>query len=206
MNFSKTTVRTWSSDKHKAKTVKQISEIDMPFVRIGCSGDPSENWNHTLSVCRDIAGAGKEIVIITRHWCILTDNQLEQIKALPICINTSVSALDEDSDMAISLMQYARLKPFCKSALRVISCDFNQNNEKGAKLSKIQDALLSNENVIETVFRPTSKNKFVTDGVVNVAKHKFVRSVQLSSKRNDSIFMGKCAACKEKCGAAFDKT
>lgn len=205
-DFSTTVVKDWESEKSKAQIIRRISKIDMPFVRIGCSGDPSEAWERTIQICKDISVAGKEIVIITRHWGLLTNRQLEEIKPLNLCINTSVSALDADSELGISLSQYARLKPFCKSVLRIISCDFNVENERGAGLKKIQDQLFENENTIDTVFRPTKKNPLVVEGVVNVVKTKFLGTNTLASKRNQRTYFGKCDTCVEKCGVGELKT
>ena len=62
----------------------------MPFIRICCSGDPSEDWEHTINIIKQIRdnsqltlfdiSSTKQIVIITRHWKQLTDFQLNEIK------------------------------------------------------------------------------------------------------------------------------
>ena len=75
-DFSKTVLRYFENKKHENKIVLQISKIKLDFVRIGCSGDPSENWEHTINICKVICRANKEIVIITKHWTNLTDEYL----------------------------------------------------------------------------------------------------------------------------------
>jgi hypothetical protein len=172
----------------------------MPFVRIGCSGDPSENWEHTVKICKIISYANKEIIIITRHWQTLTKQQLLEFTKMNICINTSVSALDRPEIMQHCLTQYKRVKPFCKSVLRIVSCDFNLHNETGKQLHKIQERLFENESTLDTVFRPSKNNKFVMDGIINVKKAGFNGSKQLMSKRNKKTYTGKCSACLEMCG------
>lgn len=154
IDFSKSIERHFVNDKHRQYIVKKIEKIDMPFIRIGCSGDPSENWEHTISIIEHLrynnqlslfsVESQKQIVIITRHWNILTDVQIERLSKYNVCINTSVSALDNDKLILNSLKQYNRLKPFCKSVLRVVTCDFNYNNEQGKIMAEIQRMLLKN--------------------------------------------------------------
>jgi len=137
-DFGKTVERHFINESHKRQILSQIDNIKMPFIRIGVSGDPSENWNHTISILKIISRCNKEIVIITRHWTILTDEQLKYFSTINICVNTSVSALDKPELMQKCLDQYRRIKPYCKSVLRIISCDFNLLNETGHRLAKIQ--------------------------------------------------------------------
>ena len=84
---------------HTNKIVKQIKSMDMPFVRIGEMGDPSENWEHTIYVCKEISSSGKKIVIVTKHWNLISDNILKDISCLDLCINTSISAIDDDEQI-----------------------------------------------------------------------------------------------------------
>ena len=51
IDFSKTVLRNFKSRKHEQNIIKQINKIDMPFIRMGVSGDPSDNWQHTLDIC-----------------------------------------------------------------------------------------------------------------------------------------------------------
>jgi DNA repair photolyase len=104
-DFSKTVFRDFESNKHLAKIKRQIRKINMPFIRMGTMGDPSENWDHTLYICKSLQTEQqlelfpqerKEIVIITKHWNNLSDKQLLELKQCKICINTSISVLDDD--------------------------------------------------------------------------------------------------------------
>lgn len=215
IDFSKSIERHFKSEKHRTLIVNQIEKIDMPFIRIGCSGDPSENWEHTINIIKQIKensqlslfdiSSKKQIVIITRHWNTLSNEQLKEIQKYNICINTSVSALDNYSLIEKSLSQYNRLKPYCKSVLRVISCDFNEQNNTGKQMAEIQRKLFKNDIVIDTIFRPSSKNKFVLDGVINVKKMGFMKSKVLVSKFNKKAFLGKCENCLEMCGLNIKK-
>jgi len=172
----------------------------MPFIRIGASGDPSENWEHTFNILKTVSKCNTEIIIITRHWTLLTDEQLQLMSRMNICINTSVSALDDYEMLERSLDQYNRIKPYCKSVLRIISCDFNLNNPIGKQLAEIQHNLFKNESTLDTVFRPSKNNRFITDGIINVKEEVFNGKKQLASKFNRKTYMGKCSTCKEMCG------
>ena len=210
IDFSKSIERNFESEAHRLQIVRQIEKIDMDFIRIGCAGDPSENWEHTLKIIKQIKESSqlslfdisskKQIVIITRHWKILTDEQLNTIKKYNICINTSVSALDNETLINTALEQYNRLKPYCKSVLRIVSCDFNKSNKTWIKMAEIQRELFKNELTIDTVFRPSSKNEFVLNGIINTKKMSFMKSKQLISKMNKKAFIGKCQNCLEMCG------
>lgn len=199
-DFTKTVLRDFESEQHKREILSQIDKIRMPFIRIGCSGDPSEDWQHTFKILKTLSRCNSEIVIITRHWTLLTDEQLSYLSRINICINTSVSALDNQEMLNRSLEQYNRIKPFCKSVLRIISCNFNLNNEAGKRLAAIQNGLFKNGSTLDTVFRPSKNNKFVTDGIINVKEEVFNGKKQLASKFNRKTFMGKCSSCREMCG------
>lgn len=210
IDFSKSIERNFENEQHRNLIVKQIEKIDMPFIRIGCSGDPSENWQHTINIIKQIRensqlslfdiSSKKQIVIITRHWNTLTNNQLKEISKYNICINTSVSALDNERLIKKSLDEYNRLKYFCKSVLRIVSCDFNEDNLIGKEMAEIQRKLFKNELTIDTVFRPSSKNEFFLNGIINVKKMQFMNSKALISKFNKKAFIGKCQNCLEMCG------
>lgn len=199
-DFTKTVLRDFKSPKHKQYIVKQISKIKLPFVRIGTMGDPSENWEHTLKICKAIAPANKEIVIITKHWNTLTDSHLQEIAKLNICINTSVSALDRPGHLERSVGEFLRLKPFCKSILRIVSADFNLENATGHSLSKLQSHLFTYTPTLDTVLRVSKNNKLVTDGVILVKRTKFLGKSCWASKYNKKTYLGKCGSCHEMCG------
>lgn len=186
--------------KHENKIIRDIEKIDMPFVRIGEMGDPSESWEHTIDVCKIISKAKKKIVIITKHWNELSENLLNEIKRLDITINTSVSALDNVHERDYRIFQYHRLKNYCNSVLRIVSCDFNKSNCEGRAKSEIQKELFKNENVIDTVFRPSKQNLLVLNGVIKVKKVKFLKQNVLASVYNKNTYFSGCKNCPEKCG------
>lgn len=204
-DFTKTILRDFESLRHQRLIIKQINSADMPFIRIGCSGDPSECWEHCFNILDKVKRCNKEIVIITKHWQPIKDEFLSILHKLKICINTSISALDTQEQISFRLNEYNRLKPFCKSMLRIVSCDFNKNNEEGLYKSLIQEELFRNENTIDTVFRPSKNNPFVLNSVINTSIGKFINGKQLMSKFNRKTYIGNCHSCIEKCGIFNDK-
>lgn len=204
-DFSKTKLRFFENEKHIKRTINQINKIDMPFIRIGTSGDPSENWEHALSIIDKIKDCEKEIVIITKHWTNLTDEQILRLTKYKICINTSTSALDESKLLNNALFQHERLKMYCKAILRIVSCDFNKENKKGLELSKVQDYIFKNYDCLDTVFRVSKNNQLVTDRIINIHETKFMGKKCNVSKFNKKAFFGKCKNCLEMCGLNMGK-
>lgn len=199
-DFSVTVLRHFKNLSHERNVINKINKVDIPFIRIGNSGDPSEAWEHTFNILQKIKRCNKEIVIITKHWNKIPDEFLDDLRMLKICINTSISALDSVEQIEYRLNEYNRLKPFCKSMLRVVSCDFNKENSTGLKLSLLQDDLFKNDNIIDTVFRPSKNNPLVIDEIIKTTVSKFMSGKQLMSKFNRKTYIGNCGNCIEKCG------
>lgn len=197
----------FKDEEHKNRIIREIKACDMPFVRIGEMGDPSLAWEHTLKVCEEIAAAGKPIVIITKHWKSIPAKDLKRVAALKLCINTSVSALDNQGDMEHRIQQFERLKPYCNSVLRIVSCDFNRENADGFDRAIIQEELfkIGGENALDTVFRPSANNHFVVKGIIKTEKVKFMRSMVLASVYNKDTYRGMCQTCPEMCGVTLKK-
>jgi len=187
---------------HESEIIRAIKCIEMPFIRIGEMGDPSDNWEHTIKICDTISLAGKPIVIITKHWGKLNAKQLKYIEKLKLCINTSISALDNEQEIIHRLEQYEILKHHCMSVLRIVSCDFNTKNKEGAKRNKVQESLFKNEDIIDTVFRPYKNNKLVLNNVINVKKIRFLKSDVLASVYRPNPYLGYCGKCPDQCGIA----
>ena len=163
-------------------------------------GDPSEDWDHTFRVCDKIAIAGKPVVIITKHWKIIPDYLLMKIGKMDVCINTSISALDDEIQIEHRLEQFHRLKGICNSVLRIVSCDFNRDNADGFDRAIIQEELFKLGRCIDTVFRPNDKNFFVVNGIIKTRKVDFLRSRVLASVYHDGAYLGRCETCPDLCG------
>jgi hypothetical protein len=211
-DFTKTVLRSFENESHLQRIKKQIEKVKLPFIRMGTMGDPSENWEHTLNICELLQQEKqlslfkkevKEIVIITKHWTNLTELQLNRLSKLKVCINTSISALDNYTLLNNSLIQFEILKKYCRSVLRIVSCDFNKENEIGLKLSILQDEIFKKYNCLDTVFRVSKNNKLVKDGIINISKTKFLGKNAIVSKYNRKTYFGNCNNCKEMCGVTM---
>jgi len=134
----------------------------------------------------------------------LTDSQLLELAKYPICINTSVSALDSDEGhLWQSVNEFERVRPYCKSVLRIVSADFNQANPEGRRLSEIQDKLFRYTPTLDTVLRVLPHNKLVKDGIIKIRKSKFLGKKQYMSKYNRKTYTGHCSTCREMCGVTI---
>jgi hypothetical protein len=190
----------FQDDRHINNILNKINRIDMPFIRIGEMGDPSEYWEHTIEICEIIKEAGKKIVIITKHWKLISDELLDRIGKLDLYINTSISALDNDNEIEYRLKQFNRLKNYCHSSLRIVSCDFNIENNEGVIRGEIQKRLFKNYPIIDTVFRPNKENPLVRNNIINVYKVRFLKSNVLASMYNENPYLGFCLDCPDMCG------
>ena len=125
-------------------------------------------------------------------------SQLNRIKNLNICINTSVSAID--NNLYKNIEEYELLKNYCKSILRVVSFDFNTKNKKGLDYDLIQTWIFNNYDVLDTVFRTSKSNPLYKDGIINIKETKFLGKKCYISKKNKKTYFGNCINCLEKCG------
>ncbi|MCX6760382.1 MAG: hypothetical protein NTW46_03520, partial [Candidatus Nealsonbacteria bacterium] len=163
------------------------------FVRIGGSCDPSDDWNHTINIIEKISPYIKNIVVITKHWKELKEDQLPKLNN--VCINTSVSALDSEQVIEKRLSWYNKLKKYCKSILRVNTADFNDK-----KLKKIQDDLLNNKIIIDTILRIDKNHELVKNNIVNIGKYKYMGATVFASKHDENVYFGYCDKCPDQCG------
>jgi len=197
-DFTKNVLRDFENDKHLQSIIRKINNLEFPFIRMGNSGDPSENWEHTLKILEALNSVNKEFVIITKHWKKLNLKQLERLSKLNVCINTSISAIDDN--LHGNIEQFELLKKYCKSILRVVSFDFNTKNKKGLYYSLIQDWIFNSFDVLDTVFRCSKSNPMYKEGIINIKETKFLGDKCYVSKFNPKTYFGKCNNCLEKCG------
>jgi len=197
-NFTENVLRDFESEKQRLSIIRKIDNLKFPFIRVGNSGDPSENWEHTIKILESVKECNKEFVIITKHWNKLTQNQLNRIALLNICINTSISAIDENLHDSIS--QYESIKPYCNSVLRCVSFDFNTKNENGASFDLLQNWIFQNYDVLDTIFRCGKSNYLYKEGIINIKETKFLGKKCFVSKKNKKTYFGNCNNCIEKCG------
>lgn len=192
-------------DNNRENIIKEISNIDMPFIRIGTYGDPSSNWEHTINIVKQLSYIlslfnNKVIVIITKHWKLLSIDQMKELSKYNVIFNTSISALDTKEQRQNRYEQYIELKNYFKSILRVVSCDFNIKNEYGKRLLKIQEVLFYNENIIDNILRVSKDNYYVKNDIIKIKEEKFLNGKCLISKFNKNTYFGSCENCPEMCG------
>lgn len=190
-DFGKIVKRDFIDDNHFKEIAEKLKQV--PFVRLGISCDPSDNWEHTLGIVEKIKPYQKNIVIITKHWQELTEKQCEQLSG--ICVNTSISALDNQFDIDKRLFWYHKLKDYCNSVLRVCTADFND-----VVLKEKQNELLKNEKVIDNILRFPESHELVQNGIINIKRYQFLGKECSASKHNESVYFGHCESCPEQCG------
>ena len=198
-NFSKSIIRKVNYKSNILNKInKAITKSKLSFMRIGVMGDPSHAWEHTLRFCELVQpnqlelffSPPRHIVIITKHWIVLTENQIDRFGRLKnVIFNTSISPLDTDEQIRYRLQQYHRIKN--KSILRIVSCDFNDS-----KLNQTQQWLFDNEYVIDNPLRCFKKHNLVISGKINIRPF----GNQFISQFNDETFTDKCKDCPDMCG------
>jgi hypothetical protein len=200
-DFSTNVLRNFTGNNHKIKIIRQINSIPAAFIRIGSSGDPSGDWEHTAKICEQIKQCTKEIVIITKHWNNITGELLSVFESAKVTFNTSVSALDTEEITNNCLAQHERISKHCKSFIRVVSCDFNTDNKEGVRLFEVQKRLFEIPNVIDTILRVNKNNPLAKEGVINIQQESFLGKNTFVSRYKKSTYFGKCSTCSELCGA-----
>lgn len=197
-NFSEIVLRDFESEKHLKLIKRKINKQNVPFIRIGSSGDPSEDWEHTIKILELLSDCDKPVVIITKHWNKLNINQLKRIKKLDLCINTSISAIDKNLHERIE--QYEILKKYCNSILRVVSFDFNTTSKKGLEFSLLQNWIFNTYDVLDNIFRCSKSNYLHKSGIIKVKETKFLGDKCYVSKFNETTHFGLCKDCSVQCG------
>jgi hypothetical protein len=180
---------------------KQIESIvkrhSASWFRIGCSGDPSHDWDWTAFVCQWL-GQFKTPVIVTKHWIELSEKQISKLSGT--VINTSTSALDNESEREYRTEQFNRLKILgIKSVLRVVTCRFSWGCD-WEKMNRIQSKLLKNEPSIDNPLRVHDTSTLVRSGTIITQRHVDLggwSSISISSKKS---YIGTCSQCPDQCG------
>lgn len=171
------------------------------WYRIGTAGDPSHDWEITISVCEALRETGKTPVIITKHWKTLSDSDIQRLKIVNAVINTSASGLDTDAEIKHRVKQIERLKAAgVRSVCRVVTCEYGET-EWAKKCKEKQDYLLSLHPVIDNPLRASKSNERVLSGeIILTKKEDAVGGGKFISLHNASTYLGKCDKCPDQCG------
>lgn len=201
IDFSKAVVRKVVSKSHAKQIEKRVKRSPLGFFRVGTMGDPCHAWAETVELVEWLSQYATPI-IITKHWQKATDAQFKALVAVGAILNTSVSALDSDKHLARREKQIARYAAFGgMSIARVVSCDFNEENEKGKRMAEVQARLMKYEHVIDNPLRIPASYELVKSGVIRIRKVQDLIAVRtISMPENSKTYVGHCNGCSELCG------
>jgi hypothetical protein len=171
------------------------------WYRIGTAGDPSHDWNNTISVCESMVETKKTPVIITKHWVTLTDGQIERLRVINATLNTSTSGLDTLLETEHRVRQMERLRlAGVRSINRVITCDFGSSEWAMARKER-QDYLLSLGPIIDNPLRAYQSNQRVVNGDIRLTRiDEAIGGGKFVSLHSKSAYLGTCKGCPDQCG------
>lgn len=187
---------------NRVEIFQAVRDFHASWYRIGTAGDPCHDWDNTLEVMEALHATGKQAVIITKHWIVLTDEHLRRLKALDAVINTSVSALDTPQELKHRLRQIRRIAAAgVHSVPRVVTCEFG-DTEWGKRAKGIQDYLMTLEHVIDNPLRAPRTNALVQSGDILLStRPEAVGGGHSISLHDKSVYLGTCPECPDQCGA-----
>lgn len=185
----------------RADVFQTVKNHRASWYRVGTAGDPSHDWNHTLSVLEFLKPTGKTPVIITKHWLTLTDAQITQFYALNAVFNTSTSGLDTEKEIEHRTCQIERLRTAGISSWnRIVTCAFGSSPWAMQAKSK-QDRLLAITPIIDTPLRASKTNPRVLAGdIILTRKEESVGGGKFISLHSPDIYLGTCDKCPDQCG------
>lgn len=171
------------------------------WYRIGTAGEPSHDWEHTISVCEALRCTGKTPVIITKHWATLSDDQVQRLKGVSAVVNTSTSALDTEAEIKHRVRQLERLRAAgVRSVCRVVTCEFGESDWAHERRVK-QAYLLSLAPIIDNPLRASKSNARVASGdILLTRRDESVGGGKYVSLHNESVYLGTCESCPDQCG------
>lgn len=203
IDFSKSVTRYVKSKAHAREIELAVKNSPVGFFRIGTMGDPSHAWKETVETVEWLAPFSIP-VIITKHWHIATDDQFARLVACGAVLNTSISALDTDEELAhreAQISRYAILGGI--SISRIVSCDFNRKHPEGRRMAEIQDRLFKKANTLDNPLRVRKNHYLHTSGIIKLKSVLDLQSVRTISVLNSKTHIGHCAACPDKCGLSL---
>lgn len=183
-----------------------VKDYYATWYRIGTAGDPSHDWENTLTVIEGLHSTGKTAVIITKHWVVLTDEQLSRLKAVGAVVNTSTSGLDSAAQTVHRVRQIERIHAAgVRSVNRIVTCEYGDTSEWARTAKARQDYLLSLKfPIIDNPLRASSANGHVKSGDIKLTKvSAAIGGGKLVSLHNQNVYLGKCRACPDQCGVTM---
>jgi hypothetical protein len=203
-DFSISVSRQFMGREHKGTIIKLMNTCAVGWYRIGTYGDPCYDWKHTVAICWALWHTRKIPVIVTKHWEVLSDEQVEKLRRLRAVVNTSVSGMDADNELKRRLGQRDRLiSAGVKSVCRVVTCDYGRS-EWARTCKEKQDYLLSLKPIIDNPLRARKSNPRVVNGdIVLIRKNESVGGWGRFLSINDPcVYLGTCRNCPDQCGVS----
>ena len=205
-DFTVSVCRNFCGREHLATIRRILNANEATWYRVGTHGDPSHDWAHTMHVCKYLWPTGKVPVLVTKHWNVLSDDQLERLRKWGAVVNTSVSGMDTDAELAHRLREVERVREAgVRSVCRVVTCDFG-DSEWARSCAEKQEQLLSVSPVIDNPFRPSKTHPRVLNGDIRTVRRIDSIGGTHVSLHSPSAYLGRCGECPDQCGAPADGT
>jgi len=203
-DFTKSVSRSPWVDGISKSIEKIVAQHHAAWFRIGTMGDPSFDWDLTVSVCAWLAKL-KTPVVITKHWKKLSNAQISMLRECGAVVNTSISPLDTPSEIEYRLNQFHSLfDSGVMSVLRIVSCDFG-HTEIAKRLDGIQSGLFLESPVIDNPLRIPLNDERVIAGHINARRVRDMSGMASVSLHSDDVYIGVCHNCPDQCGTEFFK-
>ncbi|MCA1788745.1 MAG: hypothetical protein LC667_02490 [Thioalkalivibrio sp.] len=206
-DFTTSVSRRWLGPWHMSTLRLLAVKHPSNWYRVGTHGDPSHDWEHTVAVMGQMHGCGKTPVVITKHWGVLTDQQINLCRKYGAVFNTSVSGLDTDVETTHRVSQMERLQDGgVKSVARVVSVHYG-TTEWAQECSERQEYLMSLPfQIIDNPLRVSRDNPRLARGdiVARSIKGAVGGGTLVSVDPKSDTFLGHCEECPDQCGVAAD--
>ena len=202
IDFTQSVNRRIHTNWHLATICKAMAESKLSWYRIGTSGDPSQDWKHTLTIIRALRHMHMTPVVVTKCWIPPTDEQVAELHKLGATVNISVSGLDSDAELEHRLSQRSRfIDAGIRTVTRVVTCEYGVS--EWARMGKEkQELLLAFHPVIDNPLRAPSTNPRALSGEIILTDKP--KSTGGGGKRislhSDSVYLGSCEKCPDQCG------
>lgn len=203
LDFTQSVTRKVYSKAQARDIERKVAAAPHGFFRIGVMGDPCHAWEETVETIEWLCEFARPVVI-TKHWRLASDAQLDRLVKCCAVLNTSISALDTASELKLRKREFYRFKLMGGDSIaRIVSCDFNENHAEGAKMSAIQKELFALQPTLDNPLRVPRTHPLVTAGIIKLSVVKDLETERTISLVNRSTYLGHCAACPDTCGVAL---
>ena len=127
------------TDSERRTIEKSVRRHKATWFRIGNMGDPCHDWDVTVEVCEWLHEI-KIPVVVSKHWIVMSDDQLSRLAECGVVFNTSISAMDTRDEIQHRLGQWDRIRRAgAVSRLRIVSAKFG-DTQQGRAWEETQDS------------------------------------------------------------------